>query len=372
MADYIAIDKVIPDEEYDSIPLDDESLIELANDIQMQGQIQSIVVNSDWEIVDGRRRLKAVKEILKYGKIQYTVKDVKGDYKTLASLSANIHAHRFTTLQLADKIRQMTALMKKLYPAMFETGPKDSEIMSSIGKRPVVQAAEATGKTVRTFERLVHILDNIKRDDLRDVLIQKEIKQKDIEIISEWGKDHQEKIAELLQDKERKYQILNAMEEGATALWQTVYPLEKREPKKHIERPIIDATLVESPVCLSELGLFEYRIRRMPEMAKKGITWDSIYVGYMPDNAEYIFVKYLPYEVETGFGKTLTQAQFAHWAIMERIIKDDKRFRGENVNTFSVENNDRVGGRIIWNGIAIPKHREQAAILGKKRRGSNE
>jgi len=78
---YIGVGKVKTDQEYNDIALDDPHLLEIAEDIRIEQLTQPIVVNSDFEIVDGRYRLKAVKEILRQGKIKYTIKNVTGDHR---------------------------------------------------------------------------------------------------------------------------------------------------------------------------------------------------------------------------------------------------------------------------------------------------
>jgi hypothetical protein len=366
MAQYKGVNEIKVDKEYKSISSEDRHLVEIAEDIEMQGQTVPIVINSDDEIVDGRYRLKAIKEVLNRSKIRYVIKDVKGDYKKLASLSANIFAQRYNDWELTQVILEMEKLIEKLYPghSMFKPGPKGQSEYPDI-ERPIVQVAGARGKTVRSYEdrkRILQLLDPV----IAEVVVKTDIKLSTAKEIANWPSKEQEALSKKLEKEIHTEDISDELESGALRAlrssskdsWQYIHP---RQASIETPEPIIAIGISESPVCLSDLGLFGHRIKRMSQMSRENITWDSIYVGYLPKTREYVFVKYLSFYD----GLLLSQAQFAHWNKLGEIVKHTKGLRG--FHTFSIENNDKESGKIIWDGIAIPKFREQQAILAKKK-----
>lgn len=96
---------------------DQEKLMELAENIRVQGQQQSIVIwineQEELQLVAGERRLRAIRDILKWKEIKATISRTleSAEQIALAQLSENIQREPYKAIELAHEFERL----KKAY-----------------------------------------------------------------------------------------------------------------------------------------------------------------------------------------------------------------------------------------------------------------
>lgn len=163
----IDIEKVVVK---DRIRKDFGDIKELADDIRQNGLINPPVVNSDYELLAGERRLRACKS-LGWGQIEVRMMNTRdAEHELNVEISENENRKEFSKSERADYMKRLLRIEQAKAKERMDAGKKDPTQNSSEGEsRQIV--SEQFGISHDTMRKEIAIVDNkelIPAEDFAD------------------------------------------------------------------------------------------------------------------------------------------------------------------------------------------------------------
>ena len=194
---------IITDADYDRLSKDDPEILSLAEDIKTNGLMQPIGINKEFQIIWGRRRLFAIKEVLGMRDVATVKVDVSGDEKEIKTLAENLFRKELDFWERGESVRRYHELMARKHPELYD---KDGKPVKGRTKKDnalgvVPSMAEQAGISASTLYRDLQIANNIV-PEAKDSLKRHKIPMEAALGISRLPKEAQKKVAERLDKRE--------------------------------------------------------------------------------------------------------------------------------------------------------------------------
>lgn len=204
------VDLIVTDAEYAQLSKDDPDIIALAEDIKNNGLMQPIGINHSHQIVWGRKRLFAVKEILGQKSIDARKIDVDGSEKELRTIAENLFRKTLSFWERGESLKRYYELMAEKYPDRFSKegtrhGGRVPEALKETYET-TKDIAESTGTAERTIREDIQLARDI-HPEVKPILIKHGIQKRAARAISALPHKNQLKVAAELEQKGAKKDI---------------------------------------------------------------------------------------------------------------------------------------------------------------------
>lgn len=241
---------IIVDDEYRKISREDPEVISLAEDIKNNGLLQAIGINRNKEIVWGRKRLFAVKEILGQQNIDVRTIDVDGNEKELRTIAENLFRKTLSFWERGESLKRYYELMAEKYPDRFtkEGARQGGRVPDALKEtyETTKDIADSTGTAERTIREDIQLARDI-HPEVKPVLIKHGIQKRAARAISALPHKNQLKVAAELEQKGAKKDIRKVLaqyeidpEKTKNKLRSFISEPEKPVEKKAPEQPAFD------------------------------------------------------------------------------------------------------------------------------------
>ena len=346
------------DDEYRKLSKEDPDVQALAEDIRANGLIQPIGVNRNKEIIWGRKRLFAVKEILGQGNIDCRTVDVEGSEKELKAIAENLFRKNLDFWERGDLLAQYYKLMAEKYTDRYNpdgtkrSGPKAEGAEDRA--HTAVELAEGLGASGRTTYEDLQVARDID-PEVREVLKKHAVKKYAALEISRLDPKVQRKIADRLQSKEKVGNIKKILtefeieggERAKARLWK-----ELRDKKQDAGKVIDVEPAFEYNIFGA--GKFSQEVSHMLKAREAGVNVVPVQLVYVEKLKKAMIVYY--YSAD----KPPTPS------LMGALKKAEAAFRGKGnlgIHTVTAEFDDK-GERFILNGKRVARHRLESFVSG--------
>lgn len=353
---------IVVDAEYKKLSKDDPDIQALAEDIRANGLIQAIGVNREKEIIWGRKRLFAVKEILGQGNIDCRTVDVTGADKELKTIAENLFRKNLDFWERGDLLARYYKLMAEKYPEHYKpdgtkrTGPKTGDEDTTHTARDLAEGLGASGRT--TYEDL-----QVARDidpEVREVLKKHQVKKNAAIMISRLDSKVQRKIADRLQSQDKIKNIKKVLaefevspEKGKEKLWR-----ELREQRGKAKNVIDIEPAFEYNIFGA--GKFSQEVGHMLKAREAGVNVLPVQLVYVEKFKKAMLVYY--YSPDKPPTPTLLGA----------LKKAQTALSGSGnlgIHTVTTEF-DSSGEYFILNGKRVARHRLESFVSGTAQKGT--
>lgn len=241
---------IITDTEYDKLSKDDPDIQALALDIKHNGLISPIGINHRHEIIWGRKRLFAVKEILGQKSIDARKMDVEGTEKELRTIAENLFRKTLNFWERGDSLKRYYELMAEKYPDRFTAEgtrvPGPVPKAAEGGLESVSELADSLGASPRTIREDIQLAREL-HPEVKQVLVKHGVQRRAARAISSLPHKNQLKIAAELEKREGKKDIKKVLaryemdpDRTKKALRSFISEPEKTVEKKAPEQPAFD------------------------------------------------------------------------------------------------------------------------------------
>lgn len=285
---------IITDSEYKKLSKDDPDIQALAEDIRSNGLIQPIGVNRNKEIIWGRKRLFAVKEILAQGNIDCRTVDVEGTEKELKTIAENLFRKNLDFWERGELLSRYYKLMSEKYPDRYN--PDGSKTRGQKGDATdeaptVVELAGGLGASSRSAYEELQLTRNLE-PDVRDELKRQGVKKLAALAISRLDPKTQRKVVEKLQTKDNVKNIKRVLaefevspERGKERLWK-----ELRGGKAH-KKEVIDIE-PEYEYNFFGAGKFSQEVSHMLKAREAGVSVVPVQLVYVEKFKKAMLIYY--------------------------------------------------------------------------------
>ena len=348
---------ILVDDEYRKLSKDDPDIQALAEDIRANGLIQAIGVNRHHEIVWGRKRLFATKEVLGLGNIDCKTVDVEGDEKELKTIAENLFRKNLDFWERGEMLQRYYQLMSKKYPDRYNpdgtrvTGRKpetDEDTSEGVG-----MFADGLGSSRRTVYEELQVARNLDTE-VKSVLKKHATTKQAALLISRLPLTSQKKIAAKLESNEKTANIKKVLaefnvdpERSKAKLWKEL------KDKKDTESAVIDV----EPAFAYQMygaGKLSKEISLMPKARTMGVNALPVQLIYSEKLDRVILVYYH------------TPSDSPPPKLLQILHKAEKSLRGKGNLGIHVVSTllDERGERFIINNRPVNKKQLESFLTG--------
>lgn len=345
------------DEEYKRLSKNDPDIQALAEDIRANGLIQPIGVNRKHEIIWGRKRLFAVKEILGQGNIDCRTVDVEGADKELKTIAENLFRKNLDFWERGELLARYYKLMAEKYPDRYNPdGTKKA------GRKPgddgdhahtAVELSEGLGASGRTSYEDLQVARDIE-PEVKDVLKKHGVKKYAAITISRLDPKVQKKIADRLTAKDKTANLKKVLaefeiepERGKEKLWKAL------KDKKDSAKEVIDIEPAYE-YNIFGAGKFSQEVSHMLKAREAGVNVVPVQLVYVEKLKKAMIVYY--YSADKPPTPSLKNA----------LKKAELALSGKGnlgIHTVTAEF-DSSGEHFILNGKRVARHRLESFVSG--------
>lgn len=359
------VDLIVTDEEYSQLSKDDPDIIALAEDIKNNGLMQPVGINHRHEIIWGRKRLFAVKEILGQKSIETRKMDVDGNEKELRTIAENLFRKTLSFWERGESLKRYYELMAEKYPDRFsKEGTRHGGRVPDALKETyetTKDIAESTGTAERTIREDIQLARDI-HPEVKPILIKHGIQKRAARAISALPHKNQLKVAAELEQKGAKKDIRRVL-----AQYEIDPEKTKKKLRSFISEPIkaVEKKAPEQPAF--EFNIFGHskfgqEVSHMLRARESGVNVLPVQLVYVDKANKALIVYY--HTADKPPTPTLLN-------ILHKTAESVSGGRFLGVHTVGTEIDDK-GEHFVLNGKRVSREKMESFVSGTASKSTYE